>query len=290
MSVHVANEIPRTLQLGVRLGLALALFLASGAAGLAQSIDNDGPSMLREARYAADSAAAQERAASAGYVIPAAYETSSAAPALSTEPAAKDGATRDAAAKSSGKLLPPKPSATQSNSDGGAASTHGASAAAGYPSATTIVGSTCVVLSLFFAAAWVLRRAAPRSMRGLPREAIELLGRTPLVRGQQMHLVRCGNRLLLLAVSATASQTLAEISDPQEVESLLMACSGQSAPHAPREEEHHAERDEYSERRPGRSERVSELLASVTGSTDRAARRAPARGTMAAIVGEGRRA
>jgi flagellar biogenesis protein FliO len=167
------------------------------------------------------------------------------------------------------KLLPPRTSSAQRTTDS-AASAAGAPPATRYPSASTLIGSTCVVLSLFFAVAWLLKRAAPRSMRNLSPSAIEVLGRAPLTRGQHVQLVRCGGRVLLLAVSTTTSQTLTEITDPEEVKSLLSACKAKSSHYEARDVAPHAERDRYNPQR----DRVSDLLQAVTGEPSREARHA----------------
>lgn len=92
----------------------------------------------------------------------------------------------------------------------------------------TMFGSLALVLALFFAAVWVMRRAMPASQRPLPSEAVEVLGRTSLPgRQQQMQLVRCGNKLLLLATSTSGVQPLTEITDADEVDRLVRLCRGQ---------------------------------------------------------------
>ena len=88
----------------------------------------------------------------------------------------------------------------------------------------TVAGSLGVVLGLFFVIAWSLQRVGPKPGTRLPKEAMELLGQAPLVGRQQMQLVRVGNRLLVLAISAGSAETLAEISEPSEVEHLLALC------------------------------------------------------------------
>lgn len=65
--------------------------------------------------------------------------------------------------------------------------------------------------------------------RGLPIEAFELLGRRSLEQKVAIHLVRCGNRVLVLSVSSEGARTLSEITDPAEVRRLVDAC------HAPRD-------------------------------------------------------
>jgi flagellar biogenesis protein FliO len=83
-----------------------------------------------------------------------------------------------------------------------------------------------IVLGLFLLVVLVVRRGMPKTAAQLPREAVQLLGRAPLVGRQYLHLVRCGNKLLLLSVSAGSSTTLTEITDPAEVERLVELCEG----------------------------------------------------------------
>jgi flagellar biosynthetic protein FliO len=88
----------------------------------------------------------------------------------------------------------------------------------------TAVGGLAIVLGLFVVLVWCTKRFAPAGAAVLPKEAIELLGRTPLSPRQQMQLVRVGNKLLVVAVSATEVETLTEIVDPAEVERLAALC------------------------------------------------------------------
>ncbi|GEM_PF-1676433 len=81
-----------------------------------------------------------------------------------------------------------------------------------------------IVLALLFVFFWVSKKAVPKSMQALPLEMIEVLGNAPLSTKQHLRLVRLGNRLLLLAVSENQSQTLSEITDPDEVQHLLELC------------------------------------------------------------------
>ncbi len=97
-------------------------------------------------------------------------------------------------------------------------------AAGGLESLLTVGGSLAVVLAGFWAIAWALRRASPGGFRPLPSEAFELLGRAPLANRQQAQLLRCGNKLLLVAVSTEGAETLTEITDPAEVDRLAAAC------------------------------------------------------------------
>jgi flagellar protein FliO/FliZ len=87
-----------------------------------------------------------------------------------------------------------------------------------------VVGSLAVVLGIFFLIAWLLRRASPNGSAILPAEAFEVLGRAALASRQQVHLLRCGNKLLLVCVSVNGVETLTEISDPAEVDRLSALC------------------------------------------------------------------
>lgn len=91
-------------------------------------------------------------------------------------------------------------------------------------SAMTGIASLAVVLGLFFAVAWAMRRGMPAGPALLPREAVEVLGRTPLAGRQHAHLVRCGNKVLLVYLSQGVAETLTEITDPVEVDRLVGLC------------------------------------------------------------------
>ncbi len=69
-------------------------------------------------------------------------------------------------------------------------------------SIVTVVSSLAIVLGLFFAAAWLMRRGAPAGSTALPSEVVQVLGRAALSAKQQMQLVRIGDKLVLLAVWA----------------------------------------------------------------------------------------
>ena len=92
------------------------------------------------------------------------------------------------------------------------------------PPLMTIGGSLAVVLGLFFVAAWLLKRGMPRGALALPSEVVEVLGSTALPSRQQAYLVRCGSKLLLVAVGTAGSETLTEITDPIEVDRLAGIC------------------------------------------------------------------
>ncbi len=88
----------------------------------------------------------------------------------------------------------------------------------------SVASSLGVVLGIFLLMTWLMRRARPQSMAKLPSEAFEVLGRAPLVGRQQAQLLRCGNKLVLISVSPTGVDAIAEIEDPAEVDRISGIC------------------------------------------------------------------
>jgi len=88
----------------------------------------------------------------------------------------------------------------------------------------TVISSLAIVLGLFMLVVWFTRRALPNASTSLPAEVIETLGRAPLGTRQNMHLVRLGNKLLLLCVSANGTEALTEITDREEVDRIAGLC------------------------------------------------------------------
>lgn len=89
---------------------------------------------------------------------------------------------------------------------------------------TTVITSLAVVLGLFVLCVLILRKANARNGAVLPGEVVQILGRAPLSGRQEMHLVRVGNKLLLLSVTATGAETLTEITEPEEIDRLAGIC------------------------------------------------------------------
>lgn len=88
----------------------------------------------------------------------------------------------------------------------------------------TVGGALAVVLGVFVVIVWITRRVGPSGSAPLPREAVELLGRTTVSGQHALQLVRVGSRLVLVALSPQGATTLAEITDPHEVERLTAVC------------------------------------------------------------------
>ncbi|MDO5554545.1 MAG: flagellar biosynthetic protein FliO [Planctomycetia bacterium] len=81
--------------------------------------------------------------------------------------------------------------------------------------------SLALVLALFFALAWFLKKFSPHSTSALPRELLSIVGQTTLTSRHRLFLVRFSTKLVLLAVSADQVEVLSEITDSQEVASIL---------------------------------------------------------------------
>jgi flagellar biogenesis protein FliO len=58
----------------------------------------------------------------------------------------------------------------------------------------------------------------------LPSDVVEVLGRAALGHHQHVQLVRCGAKLLLLSIAPSGTETLTEITDPDEVSRLVGLC------------------------------------------------------------------
>jgi len=91
-------------------------------------------------------------------------------------------------------------------------------------SVVTIGSSLAIVLGLFFVVVWAMRRTVPGVSAVLPGEVVEVLGRSVLAGREQLHLLRCGHKLLLVSVSQTSVTTLTEITEPDEVNRLAGLC------------------------------------------------------------------
>ena len=110
---------------------------------------------------------------------------------------------------------------------------HSERAKPGGLSAMVSVGSSlAIVLGLFFLVAWGLRRNAPRGSTLLPAEVFEVLGRAPLAGRQQVHLLRCGAKLLLVSITPAGTETLTEVTDPAEADRMAALCR-QTRPQGP---------------------------------------------------------
>ncbi len=57
----------------------------------------------------------------------------------------------------------------------------------------------------------------------------EVLGRASIAKGQQVQLLRCGDKLLLVCTTPEGTETLTEIENPDEVTRLAGLCKSAQA-------------------------------------------------------------
>ena len=81
-------------------------------------------------------------------------------------------------------------------------------------------GQIGLMLAIFAGLLLIWRLAAARSS-SLPSNLVEVYGKVPMTGKQSLHLVRIGSRLLILIESNQGMQRLAEITDPEEVRSVV---------------------------------------------------------------------
>lgn len=88
----------------------------------------------------------------------------------------------------------------------------------------TTLGGLLVVLALILGIGVFLRKHVPGARSVLPKEVLQPLGRKVLENRHAIHLVRCGSRILVIGASPQGLNTLAEITDPVEVDFLAGQC------------------------------------------------------------------
>ena len=93
---------------------------------------------------------------------------------------------------------------------------------------STAGAGLAIVVGLFLIAMWLMRRGSPKGNGLLPAEAFAMLGRAPLTAQSFAHLLRVGNKLVLVAVSTDGAQPLTEVTDPMEVDRLTGLCASGS--------------------------------------------------------------
>ena len=92
-----------------------------------------------------------------------------------------------------------------------------------------MLGSLALVLGLYFAFVWVMRKINPGGNHGLPPEVISVIGQVPFGPRRNLQLVRLGSKLLLLMNSPEGTQPIGEINDALEVEYLTSLCPGKNS-------------------------------------------------------------
>lgn len=86
-----------------------------------------------------------------------------------------------------------------------------------------------LVIGLILVLAKLFGRQTGALRLGLPKDAVEVLGRASLDSRQHIYLVRLGAQLLVLGSSSGELRTLSEITDPVQVDLLAGACKQHSS-------------------------------------------------------------
>jgi flagellar biogenesis protein FliO len=81
-----------------------------------------------------------------------------------------------------------------------------------------------LVVGLFLLCVSLMRRGGPSPTTPLPHDAVAVLGRVPLTPKQFAHLIQVGNKLVLVSITGDRTDTITEITEPAEVERLLVMC------------------------------------------------------------------
>jgi flagellar protein FliO/FliZ len=133
-------------------------------------------------------------------VVPASHETST--PSAST---------------SARTLLPPK----SKNAD----SVKPKSGSSTLQMLVSLGSSLAIVIGLFLGVAVLYRKSLTTNLgRGLPKNVVQVLGKTTVAPRQQMLLLRFGSKLVLVSMIQGEARTISEITDPLEVDK----CEGNS--------------------------------------------------------------
>ena len=113
------------------------------------------------------------------------------------------------------QFLPPRTRQDQSSNRG---------SPSGLDAVMKTAGVLAIVLGVFCVVAWMMRKASPKGTTGMPVDVIETLGRVPLAGRQEAHLIRLGQKLLLINITTDGARTLTEITDRAEVDRLSELC------------------------------------------------------------------
>ncbi|WP_417731940.1 FliO/MopB family protein [Rosistilla oblonga] len=92
----------------------------------------------------------------------------------------------------------------------------------------TVISSLAIVLGLFCGFVWLSRKTSGRQGGALDKELFSVLGTSQIDPRHQAALVKCGDRVLLVALTQTGVTTLTEFTEPGEVNDLLARATGKA--------------------------------------------------------------
>jgi flagellar biogenesis protein FliO len=99
-------------------------------------------------------------------------------------------------------------------------------------------GSMVIVIGLLLVGVWVMRNLGAGATAGHPAETLRVVRRMKVAGRSYVNAIQFGDRLLLVGDGPAGLRTLAEVSDPHEVQELLtrlgVAASARRAPETTR--------------------------------------------------------
>ncbi len=93
-----------------------------------------------------------------------------------------------------------------------------------WTSIISMVFSLILVIGIFLGLSWIFRKTSPSAGAMLPKEVVEIIGRTPMANRQQLYVIRFGRKLVLVSQQVGQTEVLSEIDDRTEVDHLLGLC------------------------------------------------------------------
>ena len=92
----------------------------------------------------------------------------------------------------------------------------------------SVGSSLLIVIGLFLGFAWFYRKSVGSGLAGsLPKNVVQVLGKTTVASRQQLVLLRFGSKLVLVSMVQGDARTISEITDPLEVDQLAGLCESQ---------------------------------------------------------------
>ncbi|MEZ6086819.1 MAG: flagellar biosynthetic protein FliO [Pirellulaceae bacterium] len=92
----------------------------------------------------------------------------------------------------------------------------------------SVVSSLAIVLGLFCGFVWLTRKAGVRGNSLLGNDVLRVMGTATIDSRHQAAFIRCGDRLLCVALTQSGATTLAEFTDPTEINELVAKIEGKS--------------------------------------------------------------
>jgi flagellar biogenesis protein FliO len=127
--------------------------------------------------------------------------------------------TSSALAANNSLTLKPRSAVTSSTSEGA-----DKNRSSSFGSVLTMFTSLLVVVTLFFAFMFMLKKANGGNTSELPRDVFQVMGTSRLAGRHSLFLLRLGHKLVLVHAGSGEVQTITEVTDPAEVDRLCGSC------------------------------------------------------------------